>query len=81
MNIRGNGASAKLIFIDLISDDTKVQIMANKQLYGAEDVFVKDHVNIRRGDIIGVVGFPGRSKTNELTLRAKSTTHLSYCLH
>jgi lysyl-tRNA synthetase class 2 len=37
--------------------------------------------NLKEGDIIGVIGHPGRTKTSELTLRASSVVQLSYCLH
>ena len=64
MKIRGGGASAKLIFMDLVSDDTKIQIMSNLQFYtDGDNKFVSDHLNIRRGDIVGIVGNPGRTKT------------------
>ena len=36
---------------------------------------------IKRGDILGVVGQPGRSKTGELSIRPTSIVSLSYCLH
>jgi len=37
--------------------------------------------SIRRGDIIGVKGQPGRSKTGELSIRPVSIISLSYCMH
>jgi lysyl-tRNA synthetase class 2 len=40
-----------------------------------------DLSTIKRGDIIGVVGNPGRSKTGELSIRPKTIESLSYCLH
>lgn len=39
------------------------------------------HTALRRGDIIGVEGVPGRSKTNELSIRPTRIEILSYCLH
>ena len=36
---------------------------------------------VKRGDIIGVTGFPGRSKRNELSLFSRSIIILSPCLH
>jgi lysyl-tRNA synthetase, class II len=39
------------------------------------------HVSLRRGDIIGVEGHAGRSKTGELSIRPLTITCLSYCLH
>lgn len=39
------------------------------------------HTSIRRGDIIGITGQPGRSKTSELSIRPVSIVSLSYCMH
>ena len=77
LNIRGAGAN--LIFIDLEGDSTKVQIMANAGNYDGD--FTMLHQTLRRGDIIGVEGQPGRSKTGELSVRPTKITSLSYCMH
>lgn len=77
MSIRAAGP--KLIFIDLNSDDSKVQVMATAQSYEAD--FEQLHTALRRGDIIGVIGVPGRSKTGELSIRPAKIEFLSYCMH
>ena len=77
MSIRAAGP--KLIFIDLVGDDAKVQVMATAQNY--EGDFEQLHAAVRRGDIIGVSGVAGRSKTGELSVRASKAEVLSYCLH
>ena len=77
MSVRGAGAA--LIFIDLEGDSAKVQVMANKSSY--EGDFSQLHATLRRGDIIGVEGVPGRSKTGELSVRPTKIISLSYCLH
>ena len=77
MSIRGAGAS--LIFIDLEGDSSKVQVMANANSYDGD--FSQLHSSLRRGDIIGVEGVPGRSKTGELSVRPTKIISLSYCLH
>jgi lysyl-tRNA synthetase class 2 len=77
MSIRAAGA--KLIFIDLVGDETKVQVMASASTYQGN--FDEIHTNVRRGDIIGIEGVPGRSKTGELSVRPRTITSLSYCLH
>ena len=77
MAIRGAGAA--LIFIDLEGDGAKVQVMANAATYQGE--FSQLHATLRRGDIIGVEGQPGRSKTGELSVRPTKIVSLSYCLH
>jgi lysyl-tRNA synthetase class 2 len=47
--------------------------------------FEETHANVRRGDIIGVIGFPGRTSPKggegELSVNAYDVIQLSYCLH
>jgi lysyl-tRNA synthetase class 2 len=69
----------KLIFIDLTGDGQKIQVFANAANYTGE--FQKLHDIMRRGDIIGVKGNPGRTKTGELSIRPTEIENLSYCLH
>jgi lysyl-tRNA synthetase, class II len=78
MSIRASGA--KLVFIDLQGDDVKIQIFANAGNYtgGVFDDIIK---NVKRGDIIGVDGVVGRTRTGELSVRPTKITLLSYCLH
>ncbi|KAI3635524.1 hypothetical protein MIR68_006162 [Amoeboaphelidium protococcarum] len=72
-------AGKKLKFYDLISDGSKVQIHANASDCPTD--FVAMHDIIRRGDIIGVVGYPGRTRHGELSVFAREVTLLSPCLH
>lgn len=53
--------------------------MATANNYDGDFEFL--HQALRRGDIIGVTGNPGRTKTGELTIRPKKIELLSYCLH
>jgi lysyl-tRNA synthetase class 2 len=53
--------------------------MATAQNY--EGDFDQIHHSIRRGDIIGVTGVAGRSKTGELSIRSIKIELLSYCMH
>eukprot|EP00347_Sterkiella_histriomuscorum_P007826 403347417 len=78
MSIRNAGQ--KLIFIDLHGDEHKIQVFANATNYTAEGFDQLLHT-IKRGDIIGVEGQPGRTKTGELSVRPTKITSLSYCLH
>jgi len=39
------------------------------------------HHNLKIGDIIGVEGQPGRTKTGELSVRPTRIQSLAYCLH
>jgi lysyl-tRNA synthetase class 2 len=43
--------------------------------------FEELHSTIRRGDIIGVIGKPGRTKTEELSISGVELKLLSPCLH
>lgn len=43
--------------------------------------FAAQHEHIRRGDIIGVTGYPSRTKAGELSLQVTEVKLLSPCLH
>ena len=77
MMLRPSGA--KLIFIDLVEDQMKVQIFANAANYEGDFEFL--HKTLKRGDLIGVKGVPGRTKTGELSIRPTHIEPLSYCMH
>lgn len=75
-------SQGKLMFYDLHGDGVKIQIMSAINNYeGTEEDFHKIHSTLRRGDIVGVVGFPGKSKKGELSIFPKSMILLSPCLH
>lgn len=78
-SIRESGA--KLIFYDLRGEGVKIQVMANAKMYESEEKFVSDTDKLRRGDIIGCVGHPGKTKKGELSIIPKSIKLLSPCLH
>lgn len=78
-SVRGQG---KLFFYDLRGDGAKVQIMSDLRTYAeGEDAFYKIHRTIKRGDVIGVKGFPGKSKTGQLSIFPSEIQLLSPCLH
>jgi len=77
-NKRASGAS--MLFYDLFADGVKLQIMCQKQHHTAGD-FVEAHANTRRGDIIGIRGFVGKSKTGELSVFPREVKLLSACFH
>lgn len=57
---RGQG---KLMFYDLHGEGLKIQIMSDLGRYsGGEDAFRDIHNLLKRGDIVGVTGSPGKSK-------------------
>lgn len=56
--------------------------MANAALYdGGLEEFKKVTSVLRRGDIIGITGFPARSNSGELSVIPKTIQLLSPCLH
>mmetsp|Transcript_21310 Transcript_21310/g.75821 ORF Transcript_21310/g.75821 Transcript_21310/m.75821 type:complete len:611 (-) Transcript_21310:127-1959(-) len=71
----------KLVFYDLHGGGHKIQVMSDPASYESEAAWRDIHEKLRRGDVIGVVGNPGKSKRGELTLFAKRVILLSPCLH
>jgi len=70
----------KLIFYDLHADGVKIQIMCPEN-YNKVGDFKERHKMIKYGDIMGVKGQPGKSKTGELSIFASEVLCLSACLH
>jgi len=78
-SVRGQG---KLFFYDIRGDGAKVQVMSDLKSYAAgEDAFYKIHRIIKSGDVIGVRGYPGKSRKGELSIFPTEITLLSPCLH
>lgn len=77
-SIRESGS--KLIFYDLRGEGVKIQVMANARLYSSEDKFAADIDKIRRGDIIGIEGYPGKTKKGELSVIPINVTTLKFNL-
>ncbi|XP_063972993.1 lysine--tRNA ligase isoform X2 [Diachasmimorpha longicaudata] len=74
-------AGAKLIFYDLRGEGLKVQIMANAKHYENEASFLSDNEKIGRGDVVGVLGVPTKTKLGEFSILPRKITLLSPCLH
>ncbi|KAM1087608.1 hypothetical protein EV1_013099 [Malus domestica] len=78
-------SSSKLFFYDLDGggpDGEKVQVMADlRKSELDESEFCKFHSSVKRGDIVGVTGFPGKTKRGELSIFPRSFIVLSHCLH
>ncbi|KAK0088930.1 hypothetical protein PV326_004672 [Microctonus aethiopoides] len=74
-------AGSKLIFYDLRGEGMKVQVMANARHYENEEAFIKDNDKIGRGDIVGIVGVPTKTKLGEFSILPRKLTLLSPCLH
>ncbi|CCU75844.1 lysyl-tRNA synthetase [Blumeria hordei DH14] len=81
----------KLVFYDVRSEGVKVQVMCQLQeAKKVEPSFTEQHEHLRRGDIIGIVGFPARTaparkiekgEEGELSIFATEITLLTPCLH
>lgn len=74
-------AGSKLIFYDLRGEDLKVQVMANAKYYENPEEFSKDTEKIGRGDIVGIVGVPTKTKLGEFSILPRKLTLLTPCLH
>ena len=70
-----------LRFFEIASDDRVLQIICNKGLYSDPTQFNSAVEIIKNGDIIGIIGNPGRSKTGQLSLFATRIILLAPCLH
>lgn len=69
-------ASSKLSFIGVRGNGFKLQVKANVQMYAKQEQFEAAVHSIHRGDIIGVEGFPARTKRGELSIYAKNVSNL-----
>ncbi|KAE8151218.1 hypothetical protein BDV25DRAFT_98818 [Aspergillus avenaceus] len=77
-------SGSKLFFYDIRAEGVKVQVVCQAQ--NASSAFEAQHEHLRRGDIIGIVGFPGRSNPKnrpdgELSIFATEIVLLAPCLH
>ncbi len=85
-NIRTAGENLR--FYEVAVDGAEIQIMAtNLEVKEGDTPFAEQHDILRRGDIIGVVGFPGRTSPKrednpgELSIFAQKVVLLAPCLH
>jgi len=86
--------AAKLFFIDIMGEGQKVQCHLEYSAYDAasdsmqelakangQEVFFEKLDRIKRGDIVGVRGVPGKTKRGELSVFCAQIEILSPCLH
>eukprot|EP00656_Telonema_subtile_P015409 TRINITY_DN18069_c0_g1_i3.p1 TRINITY_DN18069_c0_g1~~TRINITY_DN18069_c0_g1_i3.p1 ORF type:complete len:599 (+),score=199.63 TRINITY_DN18069_c0_g1_i3:82-1878(+) len=86
--------SAKLWFLDIMGEGQKVQVHLEFNSYDSasdsmkdfakengQEVFFEKMDRIKRGDIVGVRGVPGKTKRGELSLFTVQIEILSPCLH
>jgi len=74
-------AGSALVFYDLRADGVQIQILSDRRSYSNSEEFDKIHSLLRRGDIVGVRGFPCRAKKGELSIVPLEMVLLSPCLH
>lgn len=79
--LRKQSGGAKLVFYDIYGDGQHIQILSDERDYESQTGFEKIHHLLRRGDIVGVEGFPTRAKKGELSIVPKKLVLLSPCLH
>ena len=78
--------SAKLYFLDVVQNGNRVQILSERQYWEGDDAdaaaedFRLTHQSLRRGDVIGVRGFPGKSGRGELSVIPRELSVLAPCL-
>jgi lysyl-tRNA synthetase class 2 len=74
--------SSKLVFYTIQGEGVQLQILGDAQFYeGGIEEFVKINNLLKRGDIVGVNGFPAKSKAGELSIIPTKLTLLSPCYH
>lgn len=78
-------SSTKLCFYDIRSGGVRIQVMCQADV-ATGPAFEAQHEHLRRGDIIGIIGFPGRTapknrEDGELSIFAKEVILLTPCLH
>jgi len=79
--IMKRAAGAALVFYDLRADGAQIQVLSDKRNYHNAEEFERIHALLRRGDIVGVRGFPCRAKRGELSIIPLEMILLSPCLH
>lgn len=75
-SIRKSGKG--MIFIDLIQDHEKVQLVLMNKLVGiSKDEFAEHHELFKRGDFIVAKGYPGTTNVGELSLKCTESLKLA----
>ena len=76
--IRSSGS--KLYFAIIESDEITLQVLGNFKYNDNSESFNLEKKLLKRGDIIGVIGYPTRSNKGELSILVKNITILAPCL-
>ena len=72
--------SDKLVFYDLVGEGSQLQLVADQSLCSDKDAFDRLHGAIKRGDIVGCTGYPGKTKSGQLSLYLQQLQLLTPCL-
>ena len=76
------GQGSKLCFYDIRGDGAELQIMSDLKTFArGEEAFFEIHRKLRKGDVVGVRGHPGKSKNGELSIFPQELVLLAPCLH
>jgi len=79
---RKASSSSKLYFYSINQEGASLQILANLGFYHNKEEFEFINNLLKRGDIVGVRGHPGRAKSGELSIfPTEQLILLSPCLH
>ena len=70
----------KLVFYDLSGEGSKLQLVADQSVFGDKAAFERLNDAIKRGDIVGCTGYPGKTKSGQLSLYLKEIKLLTPCL-
>lgn len=65
-------SSKNLLFFDIIRDNQMLQIVVSRNGFETEAAFATLKESLCMGDLVAWTGIPGRTKTGELSLYAKS---------
>ncbi|XP_050367342.1 lysine--tRNA ligase-like [Argentina anserina] len=82
MAMRQRSSGTGCFFYDLCGNGARVQIYAsarNSEMVRSE--FLMFHSNVKRGDIVNVTGFPGKTMVGQISIFARSFVVLAPCLH
>lgn len=79
-------SGSKLKFYVIHGDGVEVQVMSQLQDYANQDAYENDHALLKRGDIIGVEGYVGRTQPKkggegEISVFVTRVQLLTPCLH
>jgi len=72
-------AGKKLIFYDIVGEGAKLQVYCHIDAHKGDD-FEEIHGLVKRGDVIGVVGYPQRTGRGELSIVPHKVELLAPCL-